>query len=556
MANGAQGSGAMLLNTMAESVLTPVLPQIQVTLGCNFRCSYCFQDHSPTRIIDAATSEAVLRKSAEYNRSVFRLGAQATVEVFWHGGEPLLAGVDFFQKMVRVQSKISGVSFKNHIQTNGALLTAEFASFLADNDFQLGFSLDGPKEINDLQRRCKDVRQSAFDAAMGGIRNYMDRMPKGRRVPVISVITKESIDRVAEFYAFFKELGAEVQLDIYDIRCNDLCSSDDGLLFRHAPDQARIGEFLIELFDLWFYDRERRVDFTELREELDRVLTRDSCLLNPFHKKRCNPGRTIFDPLGAVFACDQYVNDSATAIGNINRDSMAAIMRRKSVLWEKIKRVVRRSPDDMRCSSCEWGMTCIGGCLTCMKYNSMLLNVRHRDSPTIDCRRRPLPSSSGNWPARLTTAKRFAPCEGIYRKRSGKNWGRIMGGSAFTVTVEPVSECNLDCRYCYSVNKPGRKTQRDVFLNAIGEVVRYAAEKGFDDVHCVWLGGEPLLAGIDFFERVADYASRMLPYIVLRHFIQTNGLLLNQEFCACFGRPVLTSESVSTGPNTSMTHSG
>lgn len=109
-----------------------------------------------------------------------------------------------------------------------------------------------------------------------------------------------------------------------------------------------------------------------------------------------------------------------------------------------------------------------------------------------------------------------------------------MGGRAFTVTVEPVSECNLDCRYCYSVNKSGRKMERDIFLNAISEVVRYAGEKGFDEVHFVWLGGEPLLAGIDFFERVADYASRMDSNIVLRHFLQTNGLLLNEEFCRLF----------------------
>ena len=383
-------SCTMLLNTLAESVLAPVIPQIQVTLNCNFRCSYCFQDHGATGIIKAATAEAILRKSVEYNRSVFRRGGQEKVEVFWHGGEPLLAGVDFFREMVRIQSGMGAVSFKNHVQTNGALLTAEFASFLVDNDFQVGFSLDGPKDMNDLQRRCKDGRQSAFDAAMGGIRNYMDRLPEGTRVPVIAVVTRESSDRAREFYAFFKELGAEVQLDIYDIRCNDLCTPEDDMLFRLAPDQGRIAAFLIELFDLWFYDYERRVDFTELREELDRVLKRDSYLPGPFNKKRCNPGRTIFDPRGVVFACDQYVNDDKTAIGSITRDSMAVIMRRKAVLWEKIKRAVRRSPDAMSCSSCEWGLTCMGGCLTCMKYNSMLLNARARGLPDDRWREAPV----------------------------------------------------------------------------------------------------------------------------------------------------------------------
>ena len=111
-----------------------------------------------------------------------------------------------------------------------------------------------------------------------------------------------------------------------------------------------------------------------------------------------------------------------------------------------------------------------------------------------------------------------------------------MGGSAFTVTVEPVSECNLDCRYCYSANKPGRRPERDVFLNAMGEIARYAAERGFREVHFVWLGGEPLLAGIDFFEQVADYTAGKVSQIVLRHFLQTNGLLLNDEYCRLFRR--------------------
>lgn len=380
----------MLFNTMAESVLAPVIPQIQVTLNCNFRCSYCFQDHSPTEIIDAATAEIILRKCAEYNRSLLRRDGQGMVEVFWHGGEPLLAGVDFFREMLRVQSKIPYVSFKNHLQTNGSLLSDEFASFLVENAFQVGFSLDGPREINDIHRRAKDVKKSAFDTAMRGIQNYMRYAPKGGRVPIIAVITRESIDRAADIYAFFKELRAEVQLDIYDLRCDDLRPADERSLFRHAPDQSLIQDFLIQLFDLWFNDYDRRVDFKELRDELDRVLKQESCIPNPLNKKRCHPGRTIFDPRGAVFACDQYVNDSSTAIGYIRQDSMAAIMRRKAALWDRVKRVVRRSPDRMACSACEWGKSCMGGCLTCMKYNSMLLNARAQGLPDNRWREAPV----------------------------------------------------------------------------------------------------------------------------------------------------------------------
>jgi uncharacterized protein len=367
------------LRAIADSVLVPVLPQIQVTLDCNFGCSYCFQDHRSREIIDPGIAALILAKCARYNAGKLRSGP-ATVEVYWHGGEPLLAGLEFFREMLRVQARLPSVSFCNHLQTNGSLLSDELAQFLVEQHFHLGFSFDGPLEINDRQRRMTRARESAFEATWRGIQNFKRYVPNGR-VPVIAVITRESAARAKEIYAFFKELGAEVQLDIYDLRCADLRSGHDSGLFRLAPAQDEIRNFLIELFDLWFHDAERRVDFKELRDELDRVLKPEGCCSNPLHKKRCSPARTIFDPRGVVFACDQYVNDAATAIGDIRRDSVATIMRRKAAAWDRVKRVIRRSPAAMACKTCEWGTSCAGGCLTCLKYNSMLLDARRKGLP-------------------------------------------------------------------------------------------------------------------------------------------------------------------------------
>jgi uncharacterized protein len=355
------------------------VPQIQVTLGCNFNCSYCFQDHSSRETIDPGTAALILSKCARYNSSLLRTG-RGTVEVCWHGGEPLLAGLDFFREMLRVQARFPNVSFINRLQTNGSLLTNDIAGFLVEQQFQVGFSLDGPLEVNDRQRRTTGNLESAFAATWCGIQNFKRHVPGGR-VPIIAVITRDSAARAKEIYAFFKELGAEVQLDLYDLRCTDLYSGRDRVLFHHAPTQNEARDFLIELFDLWFHDPERRVDFKELQNELDRVLQPERCFPNPLHKKRCCLGRTIFDPRGVVFACDQYVTDAATAIGDIRHDSLAAIMSRKAAAWDRVKRVVRRSPEAMGCETCEWRTSCMGGCLTCLKYNSMLLDARAKGLP-------------------------------------------------------------------------------------------------------------------------------------------------------------------------------
>jgi uncharacterized protein len=107
-----------------------------------------------------------------------------------------------------------------------------------------------------------------------------------------------------------------------------------------------------------------------------------------------------------------------------------------------------------------------------------------------------------------------------------------MHSNAFTVTIEPVSSCNLSCHYCYSGGDSQSILAPETARNALDAIAAYAGEHGCDELHCVWLGGEPLLAGIRFFTQVfSETFSLALP---LRHFIQTNGLLLDDDYCRLF----------------------
>ena len=256
------------------------------------------------------------------------------------------------------------------------------ARFLAEYQFQVGFSLDGPKEIHDRYRCFRGSRSGSFDAARRGIECYRS-CAKTDRVALIAVVTRASIGRAADLFKFFKELRAEVQLDIYDVRWLDLIPgvSEVSGMSDLAPLPEEVGRFLIELFDLWFWDQDRQVDFKELRQEVKMVLQPELKLGDPFDKKRCDFRRLIFAPDGKVFSCDQWVNDGQTALGDIHQDSLATILTNKAVLWDKIKQRIRRSGEQMACGSCEWGQQCGGGCFTCMKYNAMLLRARSEGLP-------------------------------------------------------------------------------------------------------------------------------------------------------------------------------
>jgi uncharacterized protein len=357
----------------------PVVPQIQVTRNCNLACGYCFQEHSGG-IIDLSTVETILRRVIAHNLAVDPLSK--VIQIYWHGGEPLLAGLEFFRAVIRLEAQYPELSFDNRIQTNGTLMSADMARLLAEYRFQVGFSLDGPKEIHDRYRCFRGSRAGSFDAALRGLECYRS-CAKVDRVAIIAVITRASIHRAFDLFEFFKELRAMVQLDIYDVRWLDLgpAAGEVSGLSDLAPRPEEVGRFLIELFDLWFWDQERQVDFHELRQEVKMALQPEINLGDPFHKKRCDFRRLIFAPDGMVFSCDQWVNDATTALGDIHQDSLATILTHKAVLWDEIKQRIRRSGKHMACGGCEWGRQCGGGCFTCMKYNAMLLRARSAGLP-------------------------------------------------------------------------------------------------------------------------------------------------------------------------------
>ena len=366
----------------------PVVAQIQVTMDCNLNCVYCYEKHTG-HLMDIATVEAILRRTVEHNR---RVASEAPTLVYWHGGEPLLAGAEFFKTVIALQSKIDGVHFENRVQTNGTLMTDELACLFRDHHFAVGFSLDGPQDLHDRHRFFRHSGKGSFSATMKGLECYLKQNPSVRPA-VIAVVTTHSIGRVDDIYRFFNALGARVQLDIYDLRIQDFLNGERSGGFGETlrPTSEAVGGFLVRLFDLWFNDPKSNVDFAELRHEVKMALCPERNFGDPYHKKRCDFRRLIFSPRGDAFSCDQYVNNALTSLGNIHNDALAEIVNRKMLLWETIKAHVRRSNSEMACSDCRWGRQCGGGCLTCLKYNVGLQLARSMGLPDSQWHQVPLP---------------------------------------------------------------------------------------------------------------------------------------------------------------------
>jgi uncharacterized protein len=109
----------------------------------------------------------------------------------------------------------------------------------------------------------------------------------------------------------------------------------------------------------------------------------------------------------------------------------------------------------------------------------------------------------------------------------------------FHVLAKPTgATCNLDCKYCFFLSKemlyPGdRFRMADDLLELY--VQQLLASQPGPEVTVAWQGGEPTLMGLDFFRRaLACVARHRRPGIAVAHTIQTNGTLLDAEWCDFF----------------------
>ncbi|HXE73106.1 MAG TPA: anaerobic sulfatase maturase [Candidatus Nitrosotenuis sp.] len=111
--------------------------------------------------------------------------------------------------------------------------------------------------------------------------------------------------------------------------------------------------------------------------------------------------------------------------------------------------------------------------------------------------------------------------------------------AAFHLLVKPGGAlCNLDCKYCFYLSKeelyPGSRFRMSdsVLENYIRQYLR---SQKVPEATLAWQGGEPTLMGLDFFRRSVEMAERhRRPGQRVRYTLQTNGVLLNDEWCRFF----------------------
>jgi len=173
--------------------------------ACNLDCSYCYYlDKAPTIYGDHQPVMS-MELLEEYTRQYIEANEVPEVTFVWHGGEPLMAGLEYYRKAIGFQQKYAGgKTIINTLQTNGTLLNADWCRFFHDHNFLIGISIDGPRDIHDAFRVNKAGRPT-FDKVMAGISQMVQYKVEYNTLSVINI---KSEGRGAEVYRFLKSVGS------------------------------------------------------------------------------------------------------------------------------------------------------------------------------------------------------------------------------------------------------------------------------------------------------------------------------------------------------------
>jgi len=317
-----------------------------VSAVCNLDCAYCFyldREADPYKDLPGRSMTLeILERLVDtylfysYPNSVFA----------FQGGEPTLAGLKFYRKLVEFQKQYGrdGQAVSNALQTNAILINEDWCGLLRDYNWLVGVSIDGPEPMHD-RYRVNRGGQGTWRRVMRGI-----EILKQHKVEfnVLCVLSQANVEDPREVYRFFRSIGVD---NIQYIPLAEFDGQGNPLPFTITPEQY--GRFMLETFELWWPERRRvRIRLFDNIAEALAGQKPGNCTMH----ETCD-SYVVVEYNGDVYPCDFFVQND-WKLGNIMQDSWPEIARRQRRLSFASKKMLPRP----ECRACEYDPICHGGC--------------------------------------------------------------------------------------------------------------------------------------------------------------------------------------------------
>lgn len=327
---------------------------------CNLDCEYCYYlgkadlygGHQPKM-----SDELLERYISQYIEAV----QVPTVTFCWHGGEPLLAGIDFYEKAVALQKRYQGnKQIENSLQTNGLLINPDWCDFFRENNFLIGLSIDGPQDIHDAYRRDRGGHPT-FDRVMRGLEMMAT---SGVEYNTLSTINNRCAGQGKRVYQFMRSISRYMQF-LPVVEHTVTTPSGRAAIVPPSTEGSKVapwsitpkafGKFMTDIFDEWVIN-----DVGERFVQLFDITLAQWCGVQPSlcaFCPTCGDGLVV-EHNGDVYMCDHFVYPEYR-LGNIGTEHLADMQRKPELFRFGIE---KRNALPSDCRKCDYLFACRGEC--------------------------------------------------------------------------------------------------------------------------------------------------------------------------------------------------
>ena len=329
---------------------------------CNLNCSYCYylDKDSQGRGADKVMSDTILEELILQQISANDV---PVVNFCWHGGEPLIAGLDFFRKVMGFQRKYAaGKQIENSIQTNGTLLNDEWCRFLAENNFLTGISIDGPRHIHDANRLTSGGGAS-FDDVMRGVEFLKGN---GAEFNTLTAVSRTSEGHGAEIYRFLKSIGSRYMQFLPVLEYAKEAEGSPRQIIAHPGEEGArarewsisgegYGRLLTDIFDQWVIS-----DVGNYFVQIFDATLAGWCSMRPGVCTMCETcgDSLVVERNGDVYSCDHFVYPEFR-LGNVTSDDLRNLYKSRRHFDFSIS---KRENLPLECRRCSYLRLCRGEC--------------------------------------------------------------------------------------------------------------------------------------------------------------------------------------------------
>ncbi len=325
--------------------------------NCNLNCTYCYylekQKYYPNsnELIEISLLELFIKQHIECQDVPL-------IQFVWQGGEPTLAGIDFYRNALKIQDKYKGNKrIENILQTNGVLLNDEWCRFLSVNNFLVGISIDGPEHLHNVYRKNKGGK-GTWNEVMRGISLLQKYHVEFNTLTTINDV---NVKFPAEVYTFLKQIGSRyiqflpVVERIENFALSLLSDDESAEITPWSVNAIKFGVFLNTIFDIW------------VRADVGKIFVQhfDVALANWVGEM---PGLCVYSEIcgdataleknGDIYSCDHYVFPEFL-LGNITQMNLKLLLSSQQQVQFG---TAKKSELPLICIDCEYRFACHGGC--------------------------------------------------------------------------------------------------------------------------------------------------------------------------------------------------